>query len=207
MTHRSLAGLVAVCAALLAAGCAPATDRDQYQAGETGTVTFRNATGIPLYLAGCGHFDYEKQVGAAWVSQGPSVVCVWQGFAQPVPPRGAVSEPVEAREPGTWRLRYAVGAGCSASAPLDGEHCRWLGEITSNEFVVDDAGCATGGCSGQLCGEAELAGQLVTTCEWRAEYACYRAARCGRFGPGGTCAWEPTPELLACLADPPPLAR
>jgi len=200
MTVRSLALL---CSALLAAACAPATDRETYQAGEVGTVTFRNATGIPVALAGCSHFDYEKRVGGAWLPQGPAAVCVWEGFAQPVPPGGVVREPIVAREPGTWRLRYAVGAGCSASAPLDAAHCRWLGEIASNEFEVLASDCVVSGCSGEICDEEPRA----TICLWRSEYACFRDARCGRFGAGGACAWQQTPELLACLADPPQLAR
>lgn len=58
--------------------------------------------------------------------------------------------------------------------------------------------CAVGGCSGQLClpqGET-----VITTCEWKQEYACY-----GQFGaceaqPDGQCGWTPTAQLTACLA-------
>ncbi|MEB2343600.1 MAG: hypothetical protein OZ948_02540 [Deltaproteobacteria bacterium] len=197
MRRRSLALLAAV---LVAAACAE-TDRGSYPAGASGSVEFRNATRVPLYLAGCSHFEYEKQVGERWVSQGPAVVCVWEGFAQEVAPGAAVTEPIEAREPGRWRLRYPVGIGCSRHAPLSEAACRAVGSITSNEFEVLDSGCVVSGCSGQICAERPYA----TTCEWRPEYACYREARCGRYGPGDTCAWEPTPELLACLADPPAL--
>ncbi|MBI4133473.1 PQQ-dependent sugar dehydrogenase [Candidatus Uhrbacteria bacterium] len=56
-------------------------------------------------------------------------------------------------------------------------------------------GCVITGCSGQLCADQEV----VTTCEFLSEYACYRDARCGRR-PGGSCGWVATPELTRCLA-------
>lgn len=58
--------------------------------------------------------------------------------------------------------------------------------------------CVTAGCSGQLCVEASE-GDIVTTCEWLPEYACYQAATCERQ-PEGKCGFTPTPELDACLA-------
>jgi hypothetical protein len=188
----------ALLAALLAA-CAPATDRDRYEVGETGVVTFQNLLSPTVYLGGCNHFAYEKRAGDEWIWQGSDLACVWEGFAQPVPHRGVVTDLIRAREPGTWRLRYVVGAGCSETAPLTPAHCDVIEEITSNEFEVTRSSCKVGGCSSQLCGEAD--DDLVSTCEWREVYGCYRDARCGRFGPGDTCAWEPTPELLACIAE------
>jgi hypothetical protein len=166
-------------------------------------VSFRNGSGVTVYLDGCSHFQYEKQAGAKWVPQGPAAVCVWEGFARPVPPGGVVREPFEAREPGTWRLRYPVGFGCSETAPLREGDCKRIVEVESNAFAVAGSGCVVSGCSGQICADREWA----STCEWLPHYACYREARCGPFGPGGSCAWEETPELLACLSDPPGAGR
>ena len=90
-------------------------------------------------------------------------------------------------------VRYPVGVGCSATAPLSA--CAQVEELVSNAFEVLDGGCVATGCSGQLCAEEPVA----TTCEWRPEYACCRDARCGRFAAGGRCGWESTPELAACL--------
>jgi hypothetical protein len=59
-------------------------------------------------------------------------------------------------------------------------------------------GCARGGCSSQLCVEASQAGGIVSTCEWRDEYACYQAAPCERQADG-QCGHTQTPELLSCL--------
>jgi hypothetical protein len=186
------------CGALLASACAE-TDRDSYRTGETGSVSFRNGSAVPVYLGGCSSFDYEKRIDGKWVAQGPGAVCVWEGFARPVPPGGVVTEPFEVREAGTWRLRYPVGVGCSETAPLGEAACRELVSVESNPFEVLDSGCVVTGCSGQICADRHWA----STCEWLPRYACFRDARCGRFGPGGACGWEQTPELLACLADPP----
>ncbi len=64
--------------------------------------------------------------------------------------------------------------------------------------------CMVGGCSGQLCGEISEMEGLVSTCEFRAEYACYKQSRCERQTTG-KCGWSQTKELMACLANPPAL--
>lgn len=61
--------------------------------------------------------------------------------------------------------------------------------------------CFVGGCSAQLCTDDPGA---VSTCEYRAEYACYKTARCERQ-PGGQCGWTETSKLKACLRNPPGL--
>jgi hypothetical protein len=65
-------------------------------------------------------------------------------------------------------------------------------------------GCAMGGCSGQLCVDAAEAATTVSTCEFRAEYACYRTARCERQATG-ECGWTQTEALTGCLENPPAL--
>ena len=62
-------------------------------------------------------------------------------------------------------------------------------------------GCAVAGCSGELCVSAEEAKSVVTTCEFKAEYVCYKGAVCER-GAGGKCGWRQTQELRNCLANP-----
>lgn len=54
--------------------------------------------------------------------------------------------------------------------------------------------CVVGGCSGQVCADEPLA----STCEWRAEYGCYKKTTCARQADG-RCGWTPSPELTACL--------
>lgn len=55
--------------------------------------------------------------------------------------------------------------------------------------------CFATGCSSHVCADEEV----FTTCEWRPEYACVALTTCGTFGENGSCAWDPTPEYLACL--------
>ena len=61
------------------------------------------------------------------------------------------------------------------------------------------APCKKTGCSGIICAEEDM----VSTCEFKPEYACYRTATCERQSDG-TCGWTKSAELDACLANPPP---
>jgi hypothetical protein len=63
--------------------------------------------------------------------------------------------------------------------------------------------CAKGGCSGTLCLEESKVNEIATTCEFKPEYACYRTASCERQA-NGQCGFTQTPELAACLKNPPP---
>ncbi|MDP2788733.1 MAG: hypothetical protein Q8O46_01600 [bacterium] len=55
--------------------------------------------------------------------------------------------------------------------------------------------CFIGGCSSQICSDQE---GIVTTCEYKEEYACYKSASCERQ-TGGECGWTQTSELQLCL--------
>ena len=57
------------------------------------------------------------------------------------------------------------------------------------------APCVKTGCSGQVCADSSV----MTTCEFRPEYACYATATCER-NAAGACGWKTTPELTACLS-------
>lgn len=59
--------------------------------------------------------------------------------------------------------------------------------------------CKVGGCSGQLCHGPSEPG--FSTCEFRPEFACYKDATCGPFGPGGRCGWKQTATLRKCLIE------
>jgi hypothetical protein len=58
-------------------------------------------------------------------------------------------------------------------------------------------GCKRAGCSGQLCVDS-FSEDIMTTCEYRAEYACYQEAPCERQ-PDGACGFTPSDGLTACL--------
>lgn len=62
----------------------------------------------------------------------------------------------------------------------------------------DAAECRPTGCSAAVCSDEEV----MTTCEFRPEYACYKDATCARQ-PDGECGWTKSAELDACLANPP----
>ena len=64
----------------------------------------------------------------------------------------------------------------------------------SNEPTSSTGACKITGCSSQLCSD----GDVVTTCEYKDEYACYKTAKCERQ-PDGKCGWTPNEELVACL--------
>ena len=54
--------------------------------------------------------------------------------------------------------------------------------------------CMITGCSSQVCSDQDV----VTTCEYRNEYACYRKAKCERQS-NGECGWTRTKELTSCV--------
>jgi hypothetical protein len=54
--------------------------------------------------------------------------------------------------------------------------------------------CIKTGCSSQICSDKTV----VSTCEWRPEYACYQKAACERQRDGN-CGFTKTLELTACL--------
>lgn len=54
--------------------------------------------------------------------------------------------------------------------------------------------CFKTGCSGQVCADEEM----ITTCEFKPEYECYKTAKCERQS-NGKCGFTETPELRRCL--------
>ncbi len=56
--------------------------------------------------------------------------------------------------------------------------------------------CQVSGCSAQVC----AAQPVLTSCEWRPQYACYDGERCEDQG-NGVCAWTLSEDLARCLAE------
>jgi hypothetical protein len=68
---------------------------------------------------------------------------------------------------------------------------------TKVEFLAAPQGrCYVGGCSSQICSDRE---DVISTCEWRPQYACYRTATCERQA-SGQCGWTMTSALQQCLS-------
>lgn len=67
-------------------------------------------------------------------------------------------------------------------------------EKTTIDIPSAAKACVITGCSGQVCADEEV----MTTCEYRKEYACYKHARCERQQTG-VCGWTETPALRICI--------
>ncbi len=80
-------------------------------------------------------------------------------------------------------------------APIDTPHDVVPPPTPTPPVAPISDGCFKGGCSGQLCTDSP---DMVSTCEWREEYACYQSAICERQ-PSGKCGWTKTPALTQCL--------
>lgn len=61
-------------------------------------------------------------------------------------------------------------------------------------------GCVRAGCSNQLCVEASEAADIMTTCEFRDEYACLEHSVCERQA-NGECGWSETDAYLSCMSN------
>lgn len=68
--------------------------------------------------------------------------------------------------------------------------------VAKKEASNSSAGpCYVGGCSAQICSDQK---DVVSTCEFKKEYACYKTAECKRQADG-KCGWTNTPQLTSCL--------
>ena len=60
-----------------------------------------------------------------------------------------------------------------------------------------EAECATGGCSGEICGRVGEIENIITTCDYRPEYACLKLTACRCIS--GKCLWEENTQYQQCL--------
>jgi hypothetical protein len=150
MRRLLLLPLLAVVLPLLGASCVAKTDRASYGPGDLGQTAFHNGSGATAWLDGCSAYHFERHDGRDWAWAGPAVVCVWEGFAQPVEPGESVAfDLIAPSEPGVYRLRYDVGVGCHPEAPLQPESCRAIGAVHTPEFRVVGL-CEPSECGPQL---------------------------------------------------------
>jgi eight-cysteine-cluster-containing protein len=97
------------------------------------------------------------------------------------------------------------GGGCMALSGCDAAPfslfeseaaCRAACEEAPAPECDSDADCGRTGCSGQIC----AAQSVITTCEFREEFACFQDPAVTTCGcSAGRCGFTPTPELDACL--------
>ena len=82
-------------------------------------------------------------------------------------------------------LLFLIGCSNANNVPI--------GDIECNI----DSDCSVGGCSGQLCLQKEDAQNIITTCEYREEYGCYKLNSCGCVK--NKCQWAENKEFNNCL--------
>ena len=138
----------------------------------------------PLPAAGSGSAGRGSAAGSGSAGRGPAAGSGGAASTGEECPPGFAAPPV---------CEPCPGNVCARPACRNGSFSHWKCPDMAS-------GCVKGGCSGQLCSDASQ-GPLVSTCEFREEYACYRTARCERQS-SGACGWTQTPELMQCLANP-----
>ena len=99
---------------------------------------------------------------------------------------------------GTTTKLFFQGSTCANVKCTSGTHCEMKGiNGGSVPACIQDApqpACSKQGCSGQICADHSV----ITTCEFRPEFACFHSATCARQADGN-CGWTQTPALTACL--------
>ena len=139
--------------------------------------------------------NYCGGCNAEWVDASGALVCEPEDVCDD-PDRAYVATSPEA----CATVRFLCEEGREAFFDDCGCGC-----VVQRATVVEP--CRLGGCSSQLCLGPEDE-DVVTTCEFRPEYACYRTATCEPQSDGA-CGWTPTDELKACIeaaqmSSPPP---
>lgn len=95
------------------------------------------------------------------------------------------------------------GAACTVGRAVDDALlAAAIAEARTLGTPVPAPSCVKTGCSSHICAPTHM----VSTCEFREEYACYSAAVC-EAQAGGRCGFTRSPALIACLAGVQGIAR
>ena len=164
---------------------------------------------VVLATSGCGiEADFRELLDSARNSSGISAngkICRKTGCS------GQICSDQDVVSTCEWRNEYACYQDATCEVQADGE-CGWteddalrscLGQPVDGgvepepEPEPGEGGgeCRRAGCSGQLCTDRDV----VTTCEWLPEYACYQQATCERQADG-QCGFTQDEALTSCLA-------
>jgi len=175
------------------------TDAAQVQLGADGTATIRatyhlrNETSQPVTF----QFSSGQQFQLEVTNASGDILYVWSATRRFT---GALS---------TFTLQPGASKTTNDTITLHGVPAGWLvvkawlptrmGETfeasTKVELLAAPASCFIGGCSGQVCSDGQ---DVVTSCEARPEYVCYRQTVCERQADG-QCGWTMTPAVRQCL--------
>lgn len=168
---------------------------ESFKLAKSGTSTFHKYESVGTYCqaaADCGGQSYITPKCLGYKTCEADNKC---GYRCGVEPKACdLSDPTK-RYVGTSKemcmvIRYTCDFAAGETSFSDDCGCGCT--------VAPKAACKPSGCSGQICSDRDM----ITTCEFRPEYACYAKATCERNAEGA-CAWRDTPELKACLASPP----
>ena len=123
----------------------------------------------------------------------PGAVCVWAGELSPL-------LHISGGSLGNFTGEVRLGT-LTAKKVVKNDYTFELKKATETTVTImvakepsAAAACRIGGCSGQICSDEDV----ITTCEYKEEYACYKTAKCERQA-NGQCGWTQTPTLQACL--------
>lgn len=123
------------------------------------------------------------------------VVCIWAGELSPVfNVNGFGNEASQSMQItlGTTTAKQITKNGYTFSLQDATESSATI-IVTKDPQALGD--CYTGGCSSQVCSDKE---GVITTCEYKQEYVCYKNATCERQS-NGQCGWTQTPQLTSCI--------
>ena len=63
---------------------------------------------------------------------------------------------------------------------------------------TENSDCVIGGCSGTICQHKDSE-PVMTTCEFKPEYACFKQIECGCIGK--SCMWDKTSDFDSCVEE------
>ena len=114
---------------------------------------------------------------------------------------GGESHPRQCRTPDGRTFVEKLDEDTTETKMEDGKQDSGVKKDTGEGEIIEETGrerggCMVTGCSGQVCAD----GDVVTTCEYRAEYACYEQAVCERQADG-QCGWTLTAAIGRCLQE------
>ena len=96
-------------------------------------------------------------------------------------------------KPGTYGAKLVVKGLESDAATVV------IPAIDAQYACSTDVDCATAGCSGQLCVNAQHGKDIVTTCEYRSAYDCLKLTSCGCSE--SVCQFAKTEEYQGCIEE------
>lgn len=93
------------------------------------------------------------------------------------------------KKPGSYNVEFLLNGEIIATKKIE------VNGVDPIYACNTDADCIPQGCSGQICANKNQ--EMITTCEYRGEYACTKLTSCGCNE--GICEWEQNEEYLGCI--------